>query len=373
MYGANLALCQLILELKENYPIIPIVLLPSRGDLCDYLDEINVKYYISHYYWWVNENKGIFQLLLNYRKQLRNLLKVPSIICSLSKEKIDLVYTNSVTVNIGTFIGKKLKCPHIWHLRETLIAYNFKYSLPNFWVRRIFFKGADQYIVISDFLHKYYNNYLPEDKVKKVYDGICLDNNRLRINHYDEILNICIVGLVSEQKNQMDAVKAIKILNDKGHKNIKLYIIGGAKNDYLKKITAYVVENSLENNIIFSGHKTNINELLDQMNIGLMCSHDEAFGRVSIEYMLHCLPTIASKSGANEELFEDGLNGKLYELYNDVELAEKIEMFIDNSFLLETMGSAAFEYARQNFLSGQNSKAIYSIMENLLSKSENKG
>jgi glycosyltransferase involved in cell wall biosynthesis len=47
------------------------------------------------------------------------------------------------------------------------------------------------------------------------------------------------------------------------------------------------------------------------MNIGLMCSRDEAFGRVTIEFMLHKMPVIASNSGANPELVINRINGDI--------------------------------------------------------------
>jgi len=83
--------------------------------------------------------------------------------------------------------------------------------------------------------------------------------------------------------------------------------------------------------------------------------------------MLHEIPVIVSKSGANEELVQDGQNGLLYELYNAIELAQKIEYFIENPLQRATMGVFAKEYAERNFSSGQNTESIYAIIEELVS------
>jgi glycosyltransferase involved in cell wall biosynthesis len=366
MYGANQSLCRLIVELRTKYNILPIVLLSQHGEICDFLDQHEIKYYVSHFYWWVNADKGIFQKLLNYRKQIRNWLRVPKLLKLIENENIDLVYSNSVTINIGVFLSHKLQCPHIWHLRETLQAYDFKYSLPTNIVKRIFDKGANRYIVISDFLFKSYANLLAPERVKRIYNGLTLEIENRKSNNFDDYLNIAIVGIICEQKNQLDAFKTLTILKTRDVNNIKLHLVGGYKEDYLQQVNTYIDENRLQDKVIIHGHQTNVSDILKDMNIGLVCARDEAFGRVTIEYMLHGMPVIASKSGANEELVQNGENGLLYTLYHAEELADKIEYFIKNPVQLETMGAYAQKYAKLNFSSEKNTADVYAVIEELL-------
>jgi len=355
-----------MLELRANYNIQPVVLLSHRGEICEFLEQNEIPYTVSHFYWWVNADTGIFQKFLNYRKQIRNLLREPILLKLFEKESIDLVYSNSVTINIGVFLSRKLNCPHIWHIRETLQAYDFKYSIGKFWAKRIFENGADRYIVISDFLLNTYNDFLPVKRTKRIYNGLSLKVESHSINRISDVLNIAIVGIICEQKNQLDALKALKIIKTKGINSIKLHFIGGNKADYLQQIKTYIEENGLQDAVVFHGHQTDVNGILKAMNIGLVCARDEAFGRVTIEYMLHRLPVIASLSGANEELVKDGQNGLIYKLNDADELAEKIEYFIKNPTQLQTMGAFAQQYARTNFSSEQNTASIYKVIEDLL-------
>jgi len=121
--------------------------------------------------------------------------------------------------------------------------------------------------------------------------------------------------------------------------------------------------------VVFHDHQSSVHEILNYMDIGLVCARDEAFGRVSIEYMLHGMPVIASKSGANEELIQDGQNGLLYELYNALELAQRIEYFVENPLKQVSMGAFAEEYAKANFSSEQNTKAVYKLIEKVINES----
>lgn len=118
-YGANKSLLKLMVLLRDKYGVNPIVLLPSAGQMCDELDRVGIPYYVSHYYWWVNYNKGLFQKFLNVRKQLINRRRISKICNVIQDHQIDLVYSNSVTINVGVYIAKRIGAPHIWQFRES--------------------------------------------------------------------------------------------------------------------------------------------------------------------------------------------------------------------------------------------------------------
>ena len=371
MYGANQSMCRLIVELRNKYGIRPIVLIPTRGEMCDFLEQNNIKYFVSHYYWWVNAEKGVFQYLLNWRKQIINLLRIKDILSIVETENIDVVYSNSVTINIGVFISRKLKCPHIWHFRESLESFHFKLSLGNFISKQLLKTAANRYILISDFLINAYSHLLPADRTQRVYNGIDFSRVKLQSEKNYETFNMCMVGIISEQKNNMDALKALNALvNTSELTNLRLHLIGGWKADYLELINTYIEENKLRKHVIFHGHTKDIDTLLPIMHLGLMCSRDEAFGRVTVEYMLHKMPVIASNSGANTEIVKENINGKIYTIYNSNELADKISIFVNQPELLKQMGESAYKYAKNHFSSERNAKLIYDIITDLINSNK---
>ncbi len=370
MYGANQSLCKLILELKNDYNISPVVLVPSHGPICDFLEDNDIKYYISHFYWWVNADTGIFQMLLNFRKQIINLMRVPRLARLVKNDGIDLVYSNSITINVGYFLSKKLQCPHIWHIRETLNAYNLKFSLGVSYSKYFLKRGADKYIVISDFLLKSYKGILPSSKTLKVYNGVSVViENKVNNTRNTNTLNICCVGIICEQKNQLEILEAISILRKKGITNVRLHLIGSNKKDYLQEINEYIKENKLDEMVCIYGHQSNINQILNTMNVGVVAARDEAFGRVSIEYMLHKMRVIARKSGAKGEIIKSGVNGFLYKLNDAEELAQNLAYYLDKPSELDRMGEIALNYAKENFSSSQNTQAIYQVIQNLIYQS----
>ncbi len=367
MYGANQSLCRLITELKREYNITPIVLLPREGEICAYLEQEGIRYVVSHYYWWVNNNKGILQWGLNIRKQIRNRSRIQKLAQIFINESIDLVYTNSITVNIGIYLSRQLKCPHVWHLRETLEAYEFKFSLGNSLSKQILKKGASTYIAISNFVASRYTGIIPSDKIKVIYNGVSLATPPEKEVAKDYISRICIVGIVSEQKNQLDVVKALNILvNKRDCKNIQLHIIGGYKEEYLEQLNQYIKTTHLTAYVVNHGHQPNIHPILNLMNIGIVCARDEGFGRSTVEFMLHRMPVIASRSGANEEVVKEGTCGHLYPLYDVDKLADIIEQFVNDPTLLDSVGQSAQEYAQSNFSSKLNCMSIFGEIKKLI-------
>ncbi len=355
-YGANRSLLTLMLLLRERYGIQPIVLLPSQGPMSEALQRENIHYNVTHYYWWVNENHGVFQWLLNKRKQWRNQLRVKKILRLLHNEQIDLVYSNSVCVNMGIFLAEKLAVPHIWQFRESMTQFRLSLSL-SLSLSLLRRKVNRKFILISDYMMQEYAHLLPAERMVRIYNGLP-QVTEMPQKPATDVLHLCMVGVVCEQKNQLDAVQAIALLSPEERKYVCLHIIGSHKEDYQQQIVDYVAQYHLEEQVILHGHQDNVSKWLQQMHIGLMCSRDEAFGRVTIEYMQAAMPVIASRSGANEELVHEGVNGYLYDLHCPEQLAAHLRHFIQQPNEVTALGASAFQYAKQ-FTAERNAEEIY--------------
>jgi glycosyltransferase involved in cell wall biosynthesis len=367
MYGANKSMCSLILDLKENYSVNPLVLMRSEGPICDILQTNNIPYIVSHFFWWVYEGKGLRKSLLNFVKQIRNLSKVNKIINLLKNHQIDLVYTNSITINIGISLSKKIGCPHIWHIRETPQAYGFKFSLGKKISKSILQEGADRYVVISEYMKDWYSSMLPAHKVIRIYNGVDPQLPLRGKNMVNSTFNLCMLGILCDQKNQMEALKALDMLvNIKGIKTLRLHLIGGKREEYYLLLNKYIIEKQLENYVVFHGHCNEVNILLNEMNLGIACARDEGFGRASVEFMLNRMPVIASISGANAEIIQDGFNGDIYPLGSYNMLAKKMEQYIINSYLLDLIGENSQNYALKEFSAKKNTHLIFNLFNNVI-------
>lgn len=369
-YGANKSLLTVMCQLRERFGIKPLVLLPTKGPVCAALEEVGVPYVVRPYYWWVNDNHGVFQWLLNKRKQWRNQLKIGGLcdsVLALSQERYGenpaLVYTNSVCVNVGIFMAERLGVPHVWQFRESLSQFSLSLSLAlslRLWEKKV----NRRYVLISDYMMNYYRPYLPAERMTCIYNGVSIPPEAERETKNTQIgrLKVAIVGVVCQQKNQLELLRAQSILHGQGIE-IDTYIIGTDKKEYLQQVEAYVQEHELSQYVHIMGHQDDVFAVLKAMNVGVVCARDEAFGRTTIEFMLMHMPVIVSDSGANPELIEEGKTGMIYPFGNVKCLADCIEHYVKHPELLQLQGDAAAEAARKNFSAERNSELIYEQIE----------
>ena len=96
------------------------------------------------------------------------------------------------------------------------------------------------------------------------------------------------------------------------------------------------------------------------MDVGLMLSRNEAFGRVTVEYMMQNLAVIASDTGANPEIIKNGLTGLLYHYGDAVHLAEQMLYYVENVDKMKEVAKEGMSHVHKCFTSTQNSLNIYS-------------
>lgn len=364
MYGANLSLIYLIENLKSRYEIEPIVFLPKtkQDGLSEKLKKMNIESHSYSYYPWLSINNNF---LKSYVKKILNLFKYKLILKKINKIHPDIIHCNSSIVDIGAKIGYKLSIPVVWHLREFGdLDYNLRYIYSAKYVSKMYSK-VDTLIAISKAIKNKYNQIAPNSNIKVIYNGIKeIELNKLEHNK----INFCIVGLVTKNKNQMELIKAGKILLDKGYKNFYINIIGSGDDNYIKDLKDYISENNLEDYVKFYGYQKDIYKILRYMDIGVMTSLNEAFGRVTVEYMFSGMPVIGSNSGGTPEIIEKNTTGFLYECGNEIELANYMEEYLKDVKLVEIHGANGRKLAEKKFNIEQNTNGIYQVYQEVLKR-----
>lgn len=371
--GANYALLEMIKTLKEKYDVNPIVLVPSEGELTEKLKELNIEYIKFDYGWWAytksnNIVKNIYRNSKIILNEISQRYRIKGL-CSIIKNKgIDLIHTNSSVVNIGALVSKETNIPHIWHVREfgeehlnLRYLYGTKFS-------RIYMDKYSRYIVlISDALLEKYFRITNSDKLIRIYDGVSSLYDNYRLSHKKEkCFRAIIVGSIHTGKRQLESVRAVGELVKLGY-NISLKLVGKCADcNYLSEINNYIKTNNLEEYIKYIGESNELNSLRGMSDVEIVSSYMEAFGRVTVEGMLSCLPVIASKSGANIELVKDDLNGYTYTLGDWKDMSNKIRYLYDNYDKRVELGLNGYKYASENFTCSVNCGNIYKLYNSII-------
>ena len=108
--------------------------------------------------------------------------------------------------------------------------------------------------------------------------------------------------------------------------------------------------------------------LRKKIDVELVCSRAEAFGRSTVEAMLGGIPVIGCNSGGTPELVKDEITGFLFEYGNYIELSEKMLQFINDKKLVQKMGVAAQEEAKDLYFIDKCASNVYALYCSLMHK-----
>ena len=98
------------------------------------------------------------------------------------------------------------------------------------------------------------------------------------------------------------------------------------------------------------------------MELGIVASRSEAFGRVTIEGMLAQMAMIGASAAGTSELIENGKTGLLYEPDNIEELTKEIILLCKNLNMRKQIQKNGFEYAKAVYTNHNCAKQIESIL-----------
>ena len=269
-------------------------------------------------------------------------------------------------MSTGAFIAGKSGKPLLWHLREFgRVDYGVRTPFGK-WFQRFIYSGRNTFIAISDSIRNHYRQYIGNQDIRRIYNGIDPISIKEKIRQ-NERVEICIVGFVRPEKGQMELIKAADdIANRRGLKNFHVTIVGEGEADYMDIVRNYIDSHGLSDHITVAGRRNDVPDLLAKMDIGVMASTHEAFGRVTIEYMMAGLAVIASDGGANTEIIDDTHTGLIYPSGDSSALADRLEMLISDSDMRIKIAHDGQSHAMAGFSSKANSDAIFSLYKEIL-------
>jgi UDP-glucose:(heptosyl)LPS alpha-1,3-glucosyltransferase len=204
-------------------------------------------------------------------------------------------------------------------------------------------------------LMKYYN--VPDEDIAVIPLGVDLneykplEKNKLielrrkySIDENDTVL--LIVATEFYRKGMVELINAIsRLIKQRSYNNIKLLIVGRARDEGLRRGDTYYRELARKlgvfKEVIFTGHINDLNSHYNLADIFVFPTKYEAFGIPTLEAMAAGLPVLNSKIGAGE-LITDGIDGIHLDNPNNIEeIADKLEMLINDEKLRKLLGKNA--------------------------------
>ena len=105
---------------------------------------------------------------------------------------------------------------------------------------------------------------------------------------------------------------------------------------------------NIEKDVYFLGKIEDSMEVINQFNIGVICSDSEGLSNSIIEYMICKVPVVCTAVGGNSELIENGTRGFTVEVGDIDALAESICKILGDRDKAMYMAEKAYEYVIDN-------------------------
>lgn len=367
MAGANRSMYQLILELKNEYNVLPVVLGPkcdnSNSKIKTNIESIGVEYIENdiRFFKIASPTTKSFISYLRYLYTQRFLYK------KLLPYHFDIIHSNSSVIDIGAYLRLQLKCKHVWHLRDFGDKDYSLYPVGGNLYERFTYRHADAFIAISKAIQKHYNKKVDARKVNLIYNGIKDVEKDFVAKHNNNRTEFICAGIITPGKNQMEIVKAAdELVNKRNVTNFHITLVGFQEKNYINTINQLITNKKINSFFTILKETDHIKDLVSKMDVGIMCSKAEAFGRVTVEYMLQNLLVIANNQGANPEILKDEETGYIYEAGSYLRLADKMQNIINASVFPTNISEAGRCFAESRFLSKHNTLNIYELYCRLL-------
>ena len=336
LWGARKSLLDILTHLDKK-TFSPIVVCSASGPLTEKLDEIKIPYRIVKIRLW---RKGKY------------FPWIPSTVMCLAKlirkERISLVHSNSHSdAPYGILACKFRKIPVILHIRDIIQPDK---------VGKYLLKHADRVIAVSNAAADAFKDIKNRNKKLLVINN-SIDLNsfkasediRGKLNISKNELVIGIVGQISKLKGHDVFLRAASIILEK-NKNVKFLVVGNVRRERDQGLCEALINKlDLRENVIFTGFRHDIANVLSAIDILAFPTLKESFGRSAIEAMALGKPVVASNVGGVPEIVNHGKTGILVSPGDAEELADGLLELINDKEKREDMGNEGLKVVREKF------------------------
>lgn len=371
--GAPIFLRNFLLWLKKNSGLSFLIMLKDGGELIPEFSSIAPTYIFNY----DNKSKHLSHFLLYhplirkyvyrlYHSYLLNLIR---------KEKIGLIYSNTIANGEVLHFLSRLGCPIVTHVHELEYLINF------FGDRNLnqIKKYTSHYIAVSDMVkdNLIRNHNIPYDAIQVVHDFIPHENMHVPDYESEKIrmtnmLNIphdsFLVGACGEfhwvKSPELFIQLAAEVHKKRPSASMHYVWIGGDTDSPRYKELKHDVEIlGLERFVHFIGRHTDPWRFFPGLDVFVLVSREESFSLVSLEASSFGKPVICfDKSCGIKEFIEDDCGFAVP--YLDLNLmAERVIELMESPELRSRMGKCGAQKARDRYTIDASAPKLLNLIE----------
>jgi glycosyltransferase involved in cell wall biosynthesis len=256
----------------------------------------------------LKRNLGVLELLTLPFRLARGVVAISRIA---RHERVDLIHTNMEVVLDGAIASRLLQIPHVLHYRgntndDPKVVFDV---LTRFWTA-----SAEKVFCISNATAEIFRRRGLGTKVEVVYNPVDVeafanakrsDEVRRELGAGPRDVLIGTVGRIHPRKDIATFLRAGALVA-KSVPNLKLVVVGSAEAPeevtYHAELCELAVELAIDSRLTWAGARRDMPLVLKALDVFVLCSRNEGFGRVVPEAMAAGTAMVLSREGALPEI-----------------------------------------------------------------------
>lgn len=188
------------------------------------------------------------------------------------------------------------------------------------------------FVIYNGFNFKRIENLISRDKIR----------NELKINTKFVIGMVASFSKYKDYKTYFNAAHTVL-----SKRNDVTFIAIGNNTDSVASLS--LIDQKYKEGIKLIGKKTNIESYINSMDVCVLATFTEGISNSIMEYMALGKPVIATFGGGTTEIVENGKTGFLVNKFDQADLAEKIDLLLNDHDLRSKMGENGQERIHKMF------------------------
>lgn len=331
--GAERSLLE-ILQFIDKFKIHPIIACPTEGVLPSRIREMGIDIHFSRF------------------ESLRNPVKFISEIRELQifaqNNDVSLIHSNStLSAKHAMFLGKILKVPTVAHIRDFVPATDLFF--------RIWLYFIDRVVAISKSVERSLRHPCIPNCTQLIYNGV--DTERFVPSHdaaaIRRLLDLPSDNLLVGTIGRFGADKGMASFVDAAHlilqefPHVRFVVVGDAvfseNIHYQDEAVQKIMDLHIKDHVLCMGNREDVHEIMAALDIIVVPSLREPFGRVAAEAGACGKPVVASAVGGLAEIVRDSETGILVPPDDPIAMSSAILRLLHSEELRRTMGIKARE------------------------------
>jgi glycosyltransferase involved in cell wall biosynthesis len=299
------------------------------------------------------------------------------------RQRADLIHANSIRAGLVLGLGRLAPAARIVHVRDCLPP-----GVLTSVTMRTIAATASTVIANSRYTAASVRAAAPAAHIEVVHNSVDLarwdpsriDRETVRARLGEAGGRAVLLGVVAQLspwKGQDVAVEALAMLRERGL-DAHLLLIGSAKfvaratrfdnEAYVTALKERIRAAGLEDRVSWLGEREDVPELMAALDVLLLPSHEEPFGRAVIEAMALGVPVLATAVGGPAEIIVDGREGYLLPPLEPRAWADAVERVMARTDGGRALGEAGRLRVAEAFTAEHHARAVLAVYERALAR-----